>query len=146
MPRDFSIIAAGALRSNIKLSITDRIGHLHDSVVSLIDEFEPQFCVIEKAFCGNNVNSALRLGEVRGAMIASVRRFGLEVIEITPAEVKKTIAGNGRASKEEVKLAVQTLMKITDQKVPFDVTDAIAIALTFGMSIPHWLQRNGITR
>ena len=134
MPNDFLLAEAGVIKSNLKLSHAERIGLLHDSLVSLIEELQPDVVVLEKAFYGVNVSSALKLGETRGALIAAARRFSLPVRELTPASVKKTIAGNGRASKEEVNLALRTLLKFELGSLPHDVSDAVALALCYGLS------------
>ena len=60
----------------------------------------------------------------------------MQVCEITPAEVKRVIAGGGAADKEQVSRAVELLLGFKRGKLPYDVTDAMAIALTHGLSLP----------
>jgi crossover junction endodeoxyribonuclease RuvC len=137
-PRDFSIVTAGVVRTEAKEPLWRRLGQIHLAVGELVRELEPQICVIEKAFYGANVSTAIKLGEVRGAVIAGAYASGLQIAEVTPAEVKKTIAGNGRASKEQVALAIEALMKFKRGVLPFDATDALAIALYHGLvERPH---------
>jgi len=131
-PRDFYIVGAGALKIDPELPMWKRVGHLHETVLGLLNEFDPHLVAIERAFQGPNSSSALKLGEVRGAIMSSVFRANRAFFEVTPAEVKKSIAGNGKASKEEVAEAVQTFLKFERNKTPFDVTDAMAIALYAG--------------
>lgn len=136
-PRDFSIIDAGILRISANLQYQERIAKLHEAVHALILQHRPTVCVIEKAFCDKNVNSALKLGELRGAYICAAARAAVRVEEITPAEVKKTIAGNGRADKEQVSRAVRALTGFERGDLPHDVTDALAISLSYGLSLTH---------
>ena len=84
-----------------------------------------------------NASSALKLGEARGAIVSAVRRRGLSVFEITPAEVKRTIACAGAASKEDVSRAVTALLGFERGKLPFDATDAVAIALACGLNLSY---------
>jgi len=135
MPRDFIVEGAGAIRMDRSLSHTQRIGKLHEVVLQLIEEYRPTACVIEQGFLGLNASSALRLGETRGAIIASACKFGVEVVEVSPTHVKKTVAGNGRASKEEVALALQALLQFKLGSLPYDVSDALAVALTHGLAV-----------
>lgn len=133
-PRDFEILDAGALKSRSSLPVTERLGYLHESFHDLASRWQPGFCAIERAFVGNSAGSALRLGEARGAITSAVRRLRIPVHELTPGTVKKTIAGNGRADKEQISRALALLIGFHQGDLPFDVSDALAIALCFGLS------------
>lgn len=134
-PRDFRVVDAGVLRISAAHAHGERIALLHEAVYGLMREHAPSVCVIEKAFCDKNVSSALKLGELRGAYICAASRAAVRVEEITPAEVKKTIAGSGRADKEQVSRAVRALTGFERGTLPHDVTDALAIGLCFGLSL-----------
>jgi crossover junction endodeoxyribonuclease RuvC len=142
-PRDFIVEGAGAMRLDIKLSHARRIYQLHGVISELIQEFKPSVCVLEKAFCGQNVSSALKLGETRGAVIACVFKHGLDLVEVSPTHVKKTVAGNGRASKDEVAAALKRLLQFDRGNLPFDVSDALAVALTHGLALPLYRVSGG---
>jgi len=135
LPRDFEIIEAGVLRADPNLAHGERIGLLHVALHELMERLTPDACVMEKAFCDKNVSTALKLGEVRGAFIAAGARLGLPTFEITPAEVKKTITGNGRSEKELVSLSLKALMGFDRGTLPHDVTDAVAIALCLALRL-----------
>lgn len=135
MPRDFEVLDAGVIKANTDLTVPERLGLIHDAVHALAGELSPTLCAIEKAFHGVNAASAIKLGEARGAIVAAVRRHGLQIFEITPAEVKRTIACAGAASKEDVCRAVTALLGFERGKLPFDATDAVAIALACGLNL-----------
>lgn len=137
LPRDFVVIEAGVLRADINLPFAERIGLLHEALYEMIERLSPDICVIEKAFYDKNVSTALKLGEVRGAFIAACARGSVKTMEITPAEVKKTITGNGRSEKEQVSLSLKALMGFDRGSLPHDVTDALAISLCYGMKLMH---------
>lgn len=137
LPTDFEIVEAGVLRADASLAHGMRIGLLHEALHDLAARLKPDICVIERAFSDKNVASAIKLGELRGAYIAACARLEIAVEEITPAEVKKAVAGNGRAEKEAIAFAVKTLTGFDRGALPHDVTDALAIALCFGMSLVH---------
>ncbi len=133
--KKIEVIAFGTLRSKAGLCHTDRAGYLHEALYQLASQYTPEVCVMEKAFTGINPLSALRLGETRGALIAAVRRLGINVSEVTATHVKKTITGQGHATKEQIALALKYLLTFDRGDLPFDVSDAVAIGLSYGLSL-----------
>ena len=134
LPRDFKILDAGALRTVRDMTHAEKIGAIHEAVFTLAEQWMPDVCVIEKAFAGVNIQSALRIGEARGALVAALRRLKVPVAEITPATVKKTIAGNGAATKETVYQALRLQIHFELGNLPYDVSDAVAIGISYGIS------------
>ncbi len=125
----------GVIRLKKEDSFNERIGNLHEAIYSLSQNLKPSICVLETAFYGENINTAIKMGEIRGAIISSLHRMRIPIFAITPAQVKKTIAGSGRASKEDIYYALQHLMKFQKGDLPFDACDAFAIALTYGLTL-----------
>ncbi len=140
-PRDFNILDAGLIKPKASLSHGERAGQLHNSVFTIVEHHTPDICVIERAFTGINPLSALRLGETRGAIISAARRNEIPIHELAPTQVKKTITGQGHASKDQIARAVETIAGFQRGNLPFDVTDAIAIALTYGLMKPSYDMR-----
>lgn len=132
--KDYKVVDAGVLRTDPKSSTSSRLGAIHQAMYELAVELKPNLCVIESAFLGCNPQSALKLGQARGALIAAMSRCAIPVREIAPTKVKKIITGNGHGDKEEVSLALKHLLKFKKGRLPFDVTDALAIALSYGIS------------
>lgn len=132
-PRDFSIVEVGVLRSRTQDDAWLRIGMMHQSMFELIQEFRPKICVMESVFLGKNVRSALTLGQIRGAFISAATRCSASISELSPTTVKKVISGNGHAAKEEVHRALQALIGFNKGQLPYDASDALAIALCFSL-------------
>jgi crossover junction endodeoxyribonuclease RuvC len=132
-PKHFCIAHAGVLRCKDSVDIVVRIGQLHQAMHGLIGEIQPTVCVIESAFIGINPRSALLLGQARGSLLAACARFDLPIRELSPTEVKKAITGKGNADKEQVAVALGQLMGFDRQGMSYDVSDALAIALTYGL-------------
>ncbi len=133
--RHVRLLAVGTLRPKSTLSHSERTGYLHEGLYQLVAQYKPEICVLEKAFTGINPHSALRLGETRGALIAAVRRHGVSVAEITPTQVKKTITGQGHATKEQIAQALRYLLAFELGDLPHDASDAVAIGLSYGLSL-----------
>jgi crossover junction endodeoxyribonuclease RuvC len=131
---DWQLKGAGVLKPNLSEEFSVRLGELLTGFQKLLKEFEPDQIILEKAFVHKNVSSALKLGEVRGAYLASAMQDGRKVGQIAPKRVKKLITGSGNASKEFVATCVGRLLKQDFSGAKNDVTDAIAIALSCSLS------------
>jgi crossover junction endodeoxyribonuclease RuvC len=110
--------------------IAERLHQLHVQLRVVIAQHKPTVLAIETAFFGENAQSALRIGEARGVVLMLAAEFGLDVNEIPPATIKRRIAGNGRASKEQVyQMCLQHLQCDDFKPASADESDAVAIAL-----------------
>jgi len=90
---------------------------------------QPTLCVVEGLFYAQNLQTALIMGEARGAALAAVAEAGVEIVEIAPRKVKQAIVGYGAAQKEAVARMVQRMLALPELPAP-DAADALALALT----------------
>jgi len=125
----FSVLVCGVVRLHHQRSHAERIGEIYRELAKVIDDFRPERVALETAFLSRNVQSALKLGQVRGAVIALVMNQNLTLHEYAPREVKSAITGRGSASKEQVSFMVANMLGLTVAPKPYDVTDALGIAL-----------------
>ena len=91
-------------------------------------QYHPTVCAIEGLFYAQNLQTALIMGEARGAALVAMAEAGLEIYEIAPRKVKQAIVGYGAAHKEAVAKMVQRLLHLSALPAP-DAADALAIAL-----------------
>jgi crossover junction endodeoxyribonuclease RuvC len=91
---------------------------------------KPTACAIEGLFYAQNLQTALIMGEARGASLAAAAEAGLEIFEIAPRKVKQAIVGYGGAQKLAVARMVQRMLQLAEPPEP-DAADALALALTF---------------
>ncbi|HWH68509.1 MAG TPA: crossover junction endodeoxyribonuclease RuvC [Candidatus Sulfotelmatobacter sp.] len=94
----------------------------------VLKQFQPTVCVVEGLFYAQNLQTALIMGEARGAALAMVAEAGLEVFEIAPRKVKQAIVGYGAAQKLAVAKMVQRMLHLPEPPAP-DAADALALAL-----------------
>jgi len=94
-----------------------------------IEKHRPTVCVIEGLFYAQNLQTALIMGEARGAAMAAIAESGIEIYEIAPRKVKQAIVGYGAAQKSAVAKMVQRLLNLPKPPAP-DAADALALALT----------------
>ena len=105
-----------------------RLGAIYAGLRDVIDQWQPDEVSIEKVFMARNADSALKLGQARGAAIASVVQGGLPVFEYSARQVKQAVVGRGAAEKQQVAQMICYLLKL--QKPPqADAADALAIAV-----------------
>jgi len=122
---DYGAVAcpAGWERSRCLLRITEALRER-------IQKFKPQVCAIEGLFYAQNLQTALIMGEARGASLVAAAEAGLEVYEIAPRKVKLAIVGYGAAQKLAVAKMVQRLLQLPEAPEA-DAADALALALAF---------------
>jgi len=121
-------LADGVVRSDDKLSLGERLAQLHEGVLAVIRDWEPDEAAVEETFVNMNPASTLKLGQARGAVIVTAAAAGLKVAEYSPAEVKKALVGTGRADKEQVEMMVRRLLPGAQAKMA-DASDALAVAV-----------------
>jgi crossover junction endodeoxyribonuclease RuvC len=95
----------------------------------VLKQHQPTVCVVEGIFYAQNLQTAILMGEARGAALATMAEAGLEVCEIAPRKVKQAIVGYGAAQKLAVARMVQRLLHLAALPAP-DAADALALALT----------------
>jgi crossover junction endodeoxyribonuclease RuvC len=121
-------LASGTVVLAGTTGLPERLARLHAECVQLIDTWAPSVVVLERAFVARNVQSAFRIGEVRGAVLAAIAAAGVAVEEYAPASVKLAAVGHGTADKDAVGRGV-TLRLGLARRPSADAADALALAL-----------------
>ncbi len=134
-PRGLEHIDHGHLQIAEKLDFTERLGIMAQRVAKLIEDVKPDVAVIEKIFLGRNVDSAFKLGHIRGVCIYEAIKAGAAVAEYTPRVVKQSITGSGSATKEQVQLLLYSQLQIRPSNKSLDASDALALAFHHGSQI-----------
>jgi crossover junction endodeoxyribonuclease RuvC len=98
------------------------------SLRELVRQHQPSVCVVEGLFYAQNLQTALTMGEARGAALAAIAEAGLEIYELAPRKVKQAIVGYGGAQKVAVAKMVQRMLRLPELPAP-DAADALALAL-----------------
>ena len=133
--RDYVVQDVLTLQAKKDLHIHKRAQLFHNTLYNLLTEYKPTHVVLESGYFGINAQSSLKLGLIRGAMIAAVGRCSMDISEITPAQVKKIITGNGHATKEQITFALKTLIGYDATDLSYDATDALAVGLSYGIGV-----------
>lgn len=126
----FEYIASGCIRMTLT-EMPDRLKQIFDGVSQIIQQTQPTVFAIEQVFMARNPDSALKLGQARGAAIVAAKFAGLEVYEYSARQVKQSVVGTGAAAKEQVQHMVKSLLKLPANPQA-DAADALAVALCHG--------------
>lgn len=119
-------VAGGVARARGPLA--SRLGKIAEEIERVLERFAPTALSVEKSFVASNVQTAFRLGEARGAVLAIAARSGIPIGEYSPAEIKRAVVGTGRATKEQVQEMVRRLLALSEP-LTSDQADALAAAL-----------------
>lgn len=121
---------AGYIRTNPKTPMEDRIAEIFSALNEVIAEFKPEQVVIEDLYSHyRHPKTAIIMGHARGAVYLSAAGAGLPVKSYAATMIKKSLTGNGRASKIQVQRMVKAKLGLTTIPEPPDVADALAVAL-----------------
>lgn len=122
-------LAQGTIRCPARWERSRCLAQIGQGIREVVRCHHPTVCVVEGLFYAQNLQTALLMGEARGAALAAVAEAGLDIYEIAPRRVKQAVVGFGGARKLAVGRMVQRLLNLTEPPAP-DAADALALALT----------------
>lgn len=123
------VVEFGLIKTDSKSTLEGSLNHIAVSIEEVVRKYEPECLAIENIFTARNSRVALQLGHVRGVVILVCTRCGLNTYPYAATRIKETVAGYGRASKEQVQHMVVRRLGLTEAP-PSDAADALAVALT----------------
>ena len=124
-----SYIHSGVIKTPATKEIPPRLEMIYNELDKLIKIYKPDEFSIETAFYARNIQSVMKIGYARGVSLLAAIHNKLKISEYSPREIKKSVVGNGGASKEQVQFMTQKLMNINQTILKFDESDALAIAV-----------------
>jgi crossover junction endodeoxyribonuclease RuvC len=125
--RGYHYIASGSIRISADY-FPDRLKQIFDGVLQIVQLHQPECLAIEQVFMHKNADSALKLGQARGAAICAVQTTGLPVFEYAARQVKQAIVGKGNADKLQVQHMVKILLNVQGD-LQIDASDALGISI-----------------
>jgi crossover junction endodeoxyribonuclease RuvC len=132
---ELNYVASGLIKIPATKEMAPRLKLIYDELNKLIKNYRPDEFALETAFYGKNVQSALKIGYARGVSMLVAVNNNLSLKEYSPREIKKSVVGNGSASKEQVQFMVKKLLALKKQKIKYDETDALAVGICHGFKI-----------
>ncbi len=124
------VVEAGVVRTEARRPLEERLRRLHDLVRGVIAELAPDSIVVEDLYSHyRHPVTAILMGHARGVIFLAAAEAGVPVVSYGATRIKKSLTGEGRASKEQVQRMVQSALGLRTLPEPPDVADALAVAL-----------------
>ena len=130
--KSFKLVEAGVIRTAARRPIQERITGIFDEISKIVEEYRPDVLVLEKIYSHyKHPTTAILMGHARAMACLVCGKFGVKLINYPSTRIKKAITGNGHASKIQVQRMVQSLLKLKKAPEPVDVSDALAMAISY---------------
>ncbi len=125
-----TLLEAGVIRTDGDRALAQRLGQIAGDFSSLLDRFRPARVAVEELYAHyKHPRTAILMGHARGVILQQAASSGAEVHSFSATRIKKSLTGNGRASKGQMQRSIQSLLGLPGLPEPPDVADAIAVAL-----------------
>ena len=130
-----SPINYGVITTSPHALMHDRLLKIFSHLDALITYFKPNVIAVENLFFGKNSTTAITVAQARGVVLLAAAQHNLDLMEITPNEVKQSVTGYGGADKQQVIYMVTKILNLAEPPSPDDAADALAIAVAACHSI-----------
>jgi len=125
-----TLVEAGVVRTAKDLALEVKLDRIAADTETLLNRLKPDVVAVEQLYSHYaHPRTAILMGHARGVILQKVAEAGIEVKSFSATRIKKSITGNGRASKEQLQRTIQTILLLPEMPRPSDVADAIATAL-----------------
>jgi len=135
--RRYHLVACGAITAIAGDAFPQRLARIHRELSRLISTCRPECVAVVNLFHGMTARSVLTLGHARGVAMLAAVEAGCEIVEYTPAEVKRAVVGYGRADKRQMQQMIKLLLGLDAPPSPHDAADALAVAICHLHSTPR---------
>ena len=134
--RDAETLVEGVLRTAGGSTIEAKLNQIAEDIDLLLEKFGPDIVAVEELYSHyTHPKTAILMGHARGVILQRCTQAAVEIKSFSATRIKKSITGNGRASKEQVQRTIQTILSLRELPDPSDVADAIAAALCCANSL-----------
>ncbi len=125
-----SLIEAGIFKTDRKKDMPLRLNQIAADIGSILERFKPNVAAVEELYSHyQHPKTSILMGHARGVILQKCAEAGIEVKSFAATKIKKSITGNGRATKIQMQRTIQTLLSLSELPEPDDVADAIAATL-----------------
>ena len=139
-----NLLEAGVVRTVRGEALAEKLNRIAEDTVTLLARFEPDVVAVEELYSHYaHPKTAILMGHARGVILQKCAEAGIAIESFSATKIKKSLTGNGRASKEQVQRTIQTVLALPEVPEPNDVADAIAAALCCGNRLKLGVQTVG---
>lgn len=121
------------------LPLADRLLELATDLRAFLLEAKPELAVVETLFFATNKMTAMDVSQARGVIVVTLKQCGIDVIDVTPLQLKTAITGDGQADKKQMQTMVRRTLNLEEDPTPADAADGLALALVgaYRQEKPH---------
>lgn len=127
--KNLKMIECDCIHTSSEMEMADRLKIIYQKMGEIIQRYHPKEMAIEQIYFSKNSKTALSIGQARGVIMLAASNEGIMVFNYSPLEVKRTIAGYGRATKHQIQHMVKDLLHLPSVPRSSDSADALAVAL-----------------
>jgi len=139
--RQVEYVASGCIRVKDAI-VSDKLNQIFDCIAEVIQQYKPTEAAIEQVFMSKNADSALKLGQARGAAMVAMAQHALSVAEYSARQIKQSVVGTGGADKAQVQHMVTSLLGLSASPQA-DAADGLAVAICHGHALQSALYQAG---
>ena len=130
------LIEGGVFKTDADAAIEARLNQISQDINLLLEKFKPDIVAVEELYSHYaHPKTSILMGHARGVILQSCAAAGIEVRSFSATRIKKSLTGNGKASKQQVQRTIQSILSLSSLPEPNDVADAIAVAICCANSI-----------
>jgi crossover junction endodeoxyribonuclease RuvC len=122
-------ITSGIISTKAEQNLYNRINEIEKDLTQIIQKHKPTHAIVEKLYFSKNTTTAMQVAEARGVICNLLNKNGIQIQEITPTQIKSTLTGNGKATKDQVEKMVKIHLNQPNLKAIDDAMDALAAAI-----------------
>jgi crossover junction endodeoxyribonuclease RuvC len=126
----FECLDYGIIKTEPEFSTGDRLKKLSNELSGMIKKYRPDIMAIESLYFFKNLKTAIPVSQASGVVLLTAAKKKIPIYSLTPMQMKMTIAGHGRAEKEQVQEKIKNILGLTEIPKPDDAADALGIAIT----------------
>ncbi len=133
-----SVIDAGIIRSDGEVDLSERLQQIYTDLCELLDQHKPDVLAVENVYSHySHPQTAVLMGHARGVVLLAAAQGSITVRHFAATQIKRSLTGNGRASKSQVQQVIKMELGLSACPEPHDVADALAIALCHAVHAKH---------
>jgi len=132
----YNLVEAGVLKTDSSVAMEVKLNSIAEDIKQILGKLSPEVVAVEELYSHYaHPRTAILMGHARGVILQKCAEAGIEVRSFSATRIKKSVTGNGRASKGQVQRSVQSILGLSELPEPADVADAIAAAFCCGDSV-----------
>ena len=132
----YTLVEAGVFKTDNSAAMEVKLNSIAEDINQILEKLSPEVVAVEELYSHYaHPRTAILMGHARGVILQKCAEAGIEVRSFSATRIKKSVTGNGRASKEQVQRSIQSILGLSEMPEPADVADAIAAAFCCGDSV-----------